>query len=132
VSTTLGAAGHIADATVRVDAGAARGPVRRIWTSFGYDIFNSGIGWSLPHWGAGNIYHDYAAGQPFYDFSIADQVYDAVVHAGHRPLVELAFEPSPTQARPRRPSRSIRAGARRHPGASGARAARARPEPDRP
>ena len=119
-----GAAGHIADATVRVDAGAALGPVRRIWTSFGYDeinwtsmptgkrhlktirafaeqpyfvrshyIFNSGIGWSLPHWGAGNVYHEDAAGQPFYDFSIADQVYDAVVHAGHRPLVELAFTP---------------------------------------
>jgi len=124
VSTTPGAAGHIADATVRVDAGAALGPVRRIWTSFGYDeinwtsmptgkrhlktirafaeqpyfvrshyIFNSGIGWSLPHWGAGNVYHEDAAGQPFYDFSIADQVYDAVVHAGHRPLVELAFTP---------------------------------------
>ena len=119
-----GAAGHIADATVRVDAGAALGPVRRIWTSFGYDeinwtsmptgkrhlktirafaeqpyfvrshyIFTSGIGWSLPHWGAGNVYHEDAAGQPFYDFSIADQVYDAVVHAGHRPLVELAFTP---------------------------------------
>ena len=56
-------------------------------------IFNSGIGWSLPHWGAGNVYHEDAAGRPFYDFAIADQVYDAVVHAGHRPLVELAFTP---------------------------------------
>jgi len=118
-------AGHIAEATVRVDAGAPLGPMRRIWTSFGYDeinwtstptgkrhlktiaafaeqpyfvrshyIFNSGIGWSLPHWGAGNVYHEDAAGRPFYDFAIADQVYDAVVHAGHRPLVELAFTPS--------------------------------------
>jgi xylan 1,4-beta-xylosidase len=56
-------------------------------------IFNSGIGWSLPHWGAGNVYHEDAAGRPFYDFSIADQVYDAVVEAGHRPLVELGFTP---------------------------------------
>src|SRR5262249_36282823 len=111
-------------ATVSVDAGAPLGPLRRIWTSFGYDeinwtstptgkrhlktiaafaeqpyfvrshyIFNSGIGWSLPHWGAGNVYHEDAAGGPFYDFAIADQVYDAVVHAGHRPLVELAFTP---------------------------------------
>src|SRR3989442_7685230 len=56
-------------------------------------IFNSGIGWSLPHWGAGNVYHEDAAGRPFYDFSIADEVYDAVVGAGHRPLVELAFTP---------------------------------------
>ncbi|MBA3942995.1 MAG: glycoside hydrolase [Herpetosiphonaceae bacterium] len=74
-------------------------------------IFMSGIGWSLPHWGAGNVYHEDATGTPFYDFAIADQVYDAIVNAGHRPLVELAFtprtlvpseaqfpfEPSPTQ-----------------------------------
>src|SRR6266542_1748324 len=56
-------------------------------------IFNSGIGWSLPHMGAGNVYHEDAAGRPFYDFTIADQVYDAVVEAGLRPLVELAFTP---------------------------------------
>jgi xylan 1,4-beta-xylosidase len=115
---------HITEATVRVDCGDPRGPIRRIWTSFGFDeinwttmpagkrhlrtiaafaeqpyyvrshyIFNSGIGWSLPHWGAGNVYHEDAAGRPFYDFAIADQVYDAVVQAGHRPLVELAFTP---------------------------------------
>jgi xylan 1,4-beta-xylosidase len=116
--------GHIAEATVRVDCAISQGPIRRIWTSFGYDeinwtctpagkralkvigqfaeqpyyvrshyIFNSGIGWSLPHWGAGNVYHEDAAGRPFYDFTIADQVYDAVVEAGLRPLVELAFTP---------------------------------------
>jgi len=119
VSTTPAAA-----VTVRVDCGAPQGPLRRIWTSLGFDeinwtstpagkrhlrtiaafaerpyyvrshyIFNSGIGWSLPHWGAGNVYHEDASGRPFYDFAIADQVYDAVVHAGHRPLVELAFTP---------------------------------------
>jgi xylan 1,4-beta-xylosidase len=117
-------AAHVTAATVRVDAGAARGPLRRIWTSFGFDeinwtstptgkrhlrtigdfaeqpyyvrshyVFNSGIGWSLPHWGAGNVYHEDAAGRPFYDFALVDQVYDAVVQAGHRPLVELAFTP---------------------------------------
>ena len=114
----------LAEATVRVDCAARLGPLRRIWTSFGYDeinwtstpagkralrvigefaeqpyyvrshyIFNSGIGWSLPHWGAGNVYHEDAAGRPFYDFAIADRVYDAVVEAGLRPLVELAFTP---------------------------------------
>ena len=116
--------GHIESATVRIDCGERKGPLRRIWTSFGYDeinwtytpagkrnleaiasfaeqpyyvrshyIFNSGIGWGLPHMGAGNVYHEDAAGRPFYDFSIADQVYDAVVGAGLRPLVELAFTP---------------------------------------
>jgi xylan 1,4-beta-xylosidase len=115
---------HIIEASVRVDCGAPQGPLRRIWTSFGFDeinwtyapagkralqvigsfaeqpyyvrshyVFNSGIGWSLPHTGAGNIYHEDAAGQPYYDFAIVDQVYDAVVEAGLRPLVELAFTP---------------------------------------
>src|SRR2546426_9918848 len=56
-------------------------------------IFNSGIGWSLPHWGAGNVYHEDAAGRPFYDFSIADEVYDAVVEAGAWALGGLAFPP---------------------------------------
>jgi len=56
-------------------------------------IFNSGIGWSLPHWGAGNVYHEDANGEPYYDFSIADRLYDAIVEAGHVPLVELAFTP---------------------------------------
>jgi xylan 1,4-beta-xylosidase len=31
---------HIAEATVRVDCGARQGPIRRIWTSFGYDEIN--------------------------------------------------------------------------------------------
>src|SRR3989449_11179963 len=115
---------RIATATVRVDCGAPRGPVRRIWPSLGFDeinwtsrpagqrhlrtigafaerpyyvrshyIFNSGIGWSLPHWGAGNVYHEDAAGRPFYDFSIADEVYDAVGEAGHSALGGLALTP---------------------------------------
>ena len=33
-------AAHLAEATVRVDAGAPLGPIRRIWTSFGYDEIN--------------------------------------------------------------------------------------------
>ena len=100
VSTSLPVSSSLTAATVRVDCGAPLGPLRRIWTSFGYDeinwtstptgkrhlktirdfaeqpyyvrshyIFNSGIGWSLPHWGAGNVYHEDAAGRPFYDFS---------------------------------------------------------------
>ena len=56
-------------------------------------IFNSGTGLGLPHWGAGNVYHEDADGNPFYDFTIADQTYDTIVAAGHHPLVELAFTP---------------------------------------
>jgi xylan 1,4-beta-xylosidase len=56
-------------------------------------VFCSGTGFGLPHWGSGNVYHEDAGGAPFYDFAIVDQAYDAVVEAGHRPLVELGFTP---------------------------------------
>jgi xylan 1,4-beta-xylosidase len=56
-------------------------------------VFNSGIGWSLPHWGAGNVYHEDANGAPSYDFTVVDQAYDAIVGAGLKPLVELGFTP---------------------------------------
>ena len=58
-----------------------------------HNIFNSGTGLGLPHWGSGNVYHEDADGKPYYDFTIADLTYDAVVGAGHHPLVELAFTP---------------------------------------
>src|SRR5262249_61384526 len=120
------AASPIRHATVRVDAGDWRGPIRRIWTSFGYDeinwtytpagtralgvigalaerpyyvrshhIFNSGIGWGLPHTGAGNVYHEDAAGQPFFHLSIIDRGHDAVVGGGFTPLVGVGFPPRP-------------------------------------
>src|SRR5918996_1097421 len=71
---------HIAEATVRVDGGASLGPMRRIWTSFGYDEIN----WTSTPTGKRHLKTIGA---------FADQLYDAVVQAGHRPLVELAFTP---------------------------------------
>ncbi|WP_020576609.1 GH39 family glycosyl hydrolase [Actinopolymorpha alba] len=115
---------HIESAVVQVDGATTLGPLKRLWTSFGYDeinwtytptgkqtltkigrfgdrayhvrphyVFCSGTGFGIPHWGTGNVYHEDADGKPFYDFTIADQVYDAIVGAGHKPLVELAFTP---------------------------------------
>src|SRR6185369_352042 len=40
VSTKLPVSPHIAEATVRVDCGDPQGPVRRIWTSLGFDEIN--------------------------------------------------------------------------------------------
>ncbi|GAA1839513.1 beta-xylosidase [Microlunatus capsulatus] len=56
-------------------------------------VFCSGTGFGLPHWGSGNVYHEDADGRPSYDFTIVDEVYDAIVGAGHHVLVELAFTP---------------------------------------
>lgn len=56
-------------------------------------VFCTGTGFAIPHWGNGNVYHEDADGTPRYDFTIVDQVYDAIVGAGHHVLVELAFTP---------------------------------------
>lgn len=73
--------------------GLVAGEERRRYYIRSHYIFNSGIGRSLPHWGSGNVYHEDASGRPYYDFSVADRVYDAIVEAGHLPLVELGFTP---------------------------------------
>jgi xylan 1,4-beta-xylosidase len=56
-------------------------------------MFCSGTGMGLPHWGAGNVYHEQADGTPRFDFQVVDQAYDALVETGHIPIVELGFTP---------------------------------------
>jgi xylan 1,4-beta-xylosidase len=56
-------------------------------------MFNSGTGMGLPHWGAGNVYHERADGSPWFDFQLLDRAYDTVVEMGHIPIVELGFTP---------------------------------------
>ncbi len=58
-----------------------------------HNIFNSGTGLVLPHWGSGNVYHEDADGKPFYDFTIADQRTTRSSAPVTMPLVELAFTP---------------------------------------
>jgi xylan 1,4-beta-xylosidase len=56
-------------------------------------MFTSGTALGLPHWGSGNVYHERADGTPWYDFQVLDRAYDALVEAGHIPIVELGFTP---------------------------------------
>ena len=58
-----------------------------------HNLLTSGRGFSWPHWGSGNVYHEDAAGNPFYDWTTVDQVFDAYAEVGFRPLVELGFTP---------------------------------------
>jgi xylan 1,4-beta-xylosidase len=58
-----------------------------------HNLLTSGRGFSWPHWGSGNVYHEDAAGNPVYDWTIVDQVFDAYREVGFRPLVELGFTP---------------------------------------
>jgi xylan 1,4-beta-xylosidase len=56
-------------------------------------MFCSGTGLGLPHWGAGNVYHERADGTPWFDFQLLDRAYDTLVEMGHVPIVELGFTP---------------------------------------
>lgn len=59
-----------------------------------HNLFTTGRAFSWPHWGSGNVYHEDADGNPVYDWTTLDQVFDAYVEAGLRPLVELGFTPA--------------------------------------
>jgi xylan 1,4-beta-xylosidase len=58
-----------------------------------HNLLTSGRGFSWPHWGSGNVYHEDAAGNPYYDWTTIDLVFDAYREAGFKPLVELGFTP---------------------------------------
>jgi xylan 1,4-beta-xylosidase len=58
-----------------------------------HNLLTSGRGFSWPHWGSGNVYHEDGAGNPFYDWTTVDLVFDAYREAGCKPLVELGFTP---------------------------------------
>ncbi len=63
------------------------------YTVRAHNLYTSGIGRGLPHWSSGNVYHEDATGRPVYDWSVSDPVFDAWVHHGCRPIVELGFCP---------------------------------------
>jgi xylan 1,4-beta-xylosidase len=60
-----------------------------------HNMFTSGTGLGLPHWGAGNVYHERSDGTPWFDFQLLDRAYDVVVETGHVPIVEFGFTPRP-------------------------------------
>lgn len=69
-----------------------------------HNLLTTGRAFSWPHWGSGNVYHEDANGNPVYDWTTLDQVFDAYIEAGMRPLVELGFTP----ARWSRPKQTFR------------------------
>jgi xylan 1,4-beta-xylosidase len=108
--------------SIRVDARAVVGPWRPVWSYFGYDepnyttayngrklidelaqlgpvhirahnLLTSGDGTPALKWGSTNAYTETADGTPVYNWKILDQIFDAWVHAGVTPFVEIGFMP---------------------------------------
>ena len=65
-----------------------------------HNLFTSGNGKGSLKWGSTNVYTERPDGTPIYDFTITDRIYDALVAAHVRPLVEIGFMPQALSTHP--------------------------------
>jgi xylan 1,4-beta-xylosidase len=77
---------------------AALSPVPVYFRS--HNLFTTGNGDSSLKWGSTNIYTEKPDGTPVYDFTITDRIFDALIAAHVRPLVEIGFMPEALSTHP--------------------------------
>jgi len=65
-----------------------------------HNLFTSGNGEGSLKWGSTNVYTEQPDGTPVYDFAITDRIFDALVSAHVRPLVEIGFMPQALSTHP--------------------------------
>jgi xylan 1,4-beta-xylosidase len=65
-----------------------------------HNLFTTGNGDGSLKWGSTNVYTERADGTPVYDFAITDRIFDALVAAHVRPLVEIGFMPEALSTHP--------------------------------
>lgn len=65
-----------------------------------HNLFTTGDGDSSLKWGSTNVYTEKADGTPVYDLTITDRIFDAMVAAHVRPLVEIGFMPEALSTHP--------------------------------
>jgi xylan 1,4-beta-xylosidase len=65
-----------------------------------HNLLTSGEGESGLKWGSTGAYTEDAAGHPQYNWSIVDKIFDAIVQARARPLVEIGFMPEALSTHP--------------------------------
>lgn len=65
-----------------------------------HNLFTTGNGDGSLKWGSTNVYTEKPDGTPVYDFTITDRIFDALVAAHVRPLVEIAFMPKALSTHP--------------------------------
>ncbi len=65
-----------------------------------HNLFTTGNGEGSLKWGSTNVYTEKPDGTPVYDFTITDRIFDALVAAHVRPLVEVGFMPEALSTHP--------------------------------
>ncbi len=65
-----------------------------------HNLFTTGNGEGSLKWGSTNVYTEKPDGTPVYDWNITDRIFDAMVAAHVRPLVELGFMPEALSTHP--------------------------------
>jgi xylan 1,4-beta-xylosidase len=65
-----------------------------------HNLFTTGNGEASLKWGSTNVYTEHPDGTPVYDFTITDRIFDTLVAAHVRPLVEIGFMPEALSTHP--------------------------------
>jgi xylan 1,4-beta-xylosidase len=65
-----------------------------------HNLFSTGNGEGSLKWGSTNVYTERADGSSMYDFTITDRIFDALIAAHVRPLVEIGFMPEALSTHP--------------------------------
>jgi xylan 1,4-beta-xylosidase len=65
-----------------------------------HNLFTTGNGDGSLKWGSTNVYTEKPDGTAVYDFTITDRIFDALIEAHVRPLVEIGFMPEALSTHP--------------------------------
>jgi xylan 1,4-beta-xylosidase len=65
-----------------------------------HNLFTTGNGDGSLKWGSTNVYTEKPDGTPVYDFTLTDRIFDTLVAAHVRPLVEIGFMPEALSTNP--------------------------------
>ena len=65
-----------------------------------HNLLTTGNGEGSLKWGSTNVYTERPDGTPVYDFTITDRIFDALIAAHVRPLVEIGFMPEALSTHP--------------------------------
>jgi xylan 1,4-beta-xylosidase len=65
-----------------------------------HNLLTSGDGTPALKWGSTHVYSEDAQGRPVYDWAILDRIFDTLLHAKVKPLVEIGFMPEALSTHP--------------------------------